>query len=153
MAKARRRERPWRLVSREFTGDFAVRSMGPNSRGYQPFDIYGTYLCVYRQRYGTNGRYNERRETERSANLSEVLRCLSMTDKTYNLLALMQGGLCCLEKLFERYEWQMRQKAEKELEKRRAAWAIKKKGWDERKAHDKRIQRVRSKQFTRQVEA
>lgn len=140
---------PWRLISKELTGEFKVRSS--SSRYNRPFDIYGTFLHIYRRRTGRGYQdYEERKEYIETYSLNQVLEKLSMTDKQEGLLDMTMGGFTVIERLFQRFAWYIRRAEARDRKKRQAAYAKKKVTWAERKDFENRAKKP--KQFIRKVE-
>ena len=139
---------PWRLSHKELTGEFKVRT--GNQRWGNPYEIYGTYLFIYRRRIDRYGNYEERKEYSSTTSLNQVMEKLAMTDKQHGLMDMTMGGFTIIERLFRRFDWYLRREEKKDRKKCSAAYAKRRANWDERKAFDHRAKKP--KKFIRKVE-
>jgi hypothetical protein len=137
---------PWRRTHRELNNAYTLSMI----RGQ--IHIRTSYTCIYRRTINRYGEYAERRETESGPDLNYVLEKLHLSDRESNILMMMEGAIDLIEKLVKRHDFYLWRAERLDLERRKKAYAKKKAGWDARKAHNTRMQRVKNKQFGRNVE-
>jgi hypothetical protein len=136
----KRREKPWRLISKELDHELRVSFM----RGR--VEVRTMYNCVYKQGPKGDWRSREDRRQERGPDLTHILQEMGISDKEDNILIMFEGVFSLIKRLVQRYEQRRQWKEYQEQEKRKKEWA-------ERKTHSTRRKRIQSKQFGRVVEA
>ena len=109
--------RPWKELSREFTGKYEVTTMRAGTR----FNVRAIYRIRERQEIA-RGRYIERNSFDsHEYDLNFVLRTLDLTDKESAIINLASDAFNVIEGLFTQYNWKKEVQANAAAEKRKEA--------------------------------
>jgi len=109
--------RPWKELSREFTGKYEVTTMRAGTR----FNVRAIYR-IREQQEIARGRYIERNSFDsHEYDLNFVLRTLDLTDKESAIINLASDAFNVIEGLFTQYNWKKEVQANAAAEKRKEA--------------------------------
>lgn len=140
MAKKRKRYQlgPWRLVHKELTGTYEVRTLNGGR-----FSVVAKEKYVYRRKWGPcSHQYEEQVEYHNSTDLDHILRHLEISEHKAALIELSTASFHTINRLFERWHWYQRMQEDKAREDRK-----------KQRTEKTRMKRVKNKQFGRLVEA